>query len=256
MSSSSRAKFSCSFCGKQYLWKDDLAGKAISCTCGQVFRAPDSPQGRWQDDVLAEVARRSVPPPKAEAIRADQIPFPAPTKKSQSTIATAPSVIPHIKPAQYQDIPRSTELRRILLIVVGVALVIGAAITLPILARRGQKSATPALGDDARVGEWINEYGRTEAREWLGEGARHDIIGAAWSREKAIAHINQWYDMGAKSVLAFGGIVVRTFVIELPDSPAKRKPFFDFAAQWQEAHHPDQPSPRDVGQRFLVIELG
>src|SRR5258708_6612585 len=104
--SSSRARFSCSFCGKQYLWKDELAGKAISCSCGQVFRAPDSPQGRWQDDVLAEVARRSVPPAKAETIRGDLIPPPARSKKSQSSVAATPAVIPHIKPAQYQESPR------------------------------------------------------------------------------------------------------------------------------------------------------
>jgi hypothetical protein len=252
----SRPRFSCSFCGKQYLWKDELAGKPISCSCGQMFRAPDSPQARWQDDVLAEVARRSVPPAKAEAIRADALPTRAPPKQTSNTVPSTPAVIPHIKPAQYQEPPRRLEVQRILFIAFCVAVLIAAAITFPILARRGQKPAPPALGDDARVEEWISEYGQTEARDWFAPDSRHDIVGAVWSREKASAHINQWYDLGAKNVLAFGGMVVRMFVIELPDSPGKRKAFFDFAKQWQESHHPDQPPPTDVGQKFLVIELG
>ena len=42
---------------------------------------------------------------------------------------------------------------------------------------------------------------------------------------------------------------------ELPDAPAKRRPFFDFAEQWRRDHHPKDPPIRDEGQRYLMIEL-
>src|SRR2546423_1324867 len=94
-------KFSCSFCGKQYLWKDELAGRAISCSCGQVFRAPSSPEARWQDDLRAELARRSEPPAKAEPVRAERF-QPAAPPAQNIAIAPPPEMIPHIQPARYE----------------------------------------------------------------------------------------------------------------------------------------------------------
>jgi len=256
MSAARREKFSCSFCGKQYVWKAELAGKPIACSCGQVFRAPDSPQGRWQDDVLAEVARRSVPPPKAEAVRAETIAAPAPTKAPNSVaMPPAPAVIPHIQPAQYREVPRREEIKRLVVIALGVALLITALITIPIMMHRNQKPATPALADDGQVNEWIETYGRSEARAWLAPNVRHDVVGAIWTREQAVSHINQWYEMGAKDVLAFGGMVVRKLVIELPSDSKKRQALFDMAEQFRQQHHRDDPEVKDVGQKFIIIDL-
>ena len=50
---------------------------------------------------------------------------------------------------------------------IAAVVVVGAIISLSIMARRAAKPPAPAPGDDGRVAGMIDEYGRTDAREWL-----------------------------------------------------------------------------------------
>src|SRR5437868_15200346 len=97
MAKTAQARFSCMFCGRQFLWKDELASRQIQCPCGQTFRAPTTQpkSGHTPEDLLADLARRSTPPPKADR---PQITPTAPPPLSQSK-STAPRTIPHLRPA-------------------------------------------------------------------------------------------------------------------------------------------------------------
>lgn len=43
MSGSAVARFECGNCGKRYAWKPQLAGRKVSCKCGQLFVVPSEP---------------------------------------------------------------------------------------------------------------------------------------------------------------------------------------------------------------------
>ncbi|MBI1369651.1 MAG: zinc-ribbon domain-containing protein [Planctomycetes bacterium] len=87
----SEPKIVCEGCGKQYAWKESLAGKKVKCKCGHVMRIPDKPP--VEDDGLgplelefadtpSHLAPPPPPPPKAKpaepkppAIDTDDISF-------------------------------------------------------------------------------------------------------------------------------------------------------------------------------------
>src|SRR5207247_27540 len=139
--------------------------------CGQTFRAPatEPKPGHTPEDLLADLARRSTPPPKAEKPR---IAPTAPPPPSQSKSAPAPATIPHIRPAAYREETKASQLKTILLIGLGLALLLATILTISIISRRPTKPTTPALGEDARVTELIDQYGRPEARDWLAPNTR------------------------------------------------------------------------------------
>jgi hypothetical protein len=51
--------FSCDACGRTYAWKPEVAGRRITCKCGEMFFAPDeAPSSAMIDDTLLEAAER------------------------------------------------------------------------------------------------------------------------------------------------------------------------------------------------------
>jgi hypothetical protein len=53
------SSFTCDACGRSYAWKPELAGRRITCKCGEMFFAPDeAPASAVVDPTLMEVAER------------------------------------------------------------------------------------------------------------------------------------------------------------------------------------------------------
>ena len=51
--------FSCDACGRTYAWKPEVAGRRITCKCGEMFFAPDEPpSSAIVDDTLLDAAER------------------------------------------------------------------------------------------------------------------------------------------------------------------------------------------------------
>ena len=49
-------QFSCEWCGKNYAWKVELAGKKVRCESGHVMTAPQSPPAELETEELYDLA--------------------------------------------------------------------------------------------------------------------------------------------------------------------------------------------------------
>src|SRR5580693_3461286 len=45
--------FRCESCGKQFHWRDELAGRQVRCPCGRVMQCPEDPPST---DVMYDIA--------------------------------------------------------------------------------------------------------------------------------------------------------------------------------------------------------
>ena len=136
-----------------------------------------------------------------------------------------------------------------------VMLVIGAIIGLKMFAPAGGSGTTASgkklVGHDAEVLAQIkDEYG-TEAKKWLEKNPAHQVMGL--STKQAEYKIDQFYQMGAKQVIAFGNGISTTLAVELPDDPAKRKEIFAWQAKWHKEYGFEVE--KDVGQNWLTIKM-
>jgi hypothetical protein len=104
---------------------------------------------------------------------------------------------------------------------------------------------------DQAIMEKIDEQNGKEAKEWLNASDSHMLGG--WNKKQGLYHVDEWYQMGAKKVYAFGAAYSMSVVIELPDDPAKRKEIFDWAAKWHKEMH--EKVDKDEGQKFLEVAM-
>ena len=123
----------------------------------------------------------------------------------------------------------------------------------------GEKDTGPALGDDREVRAMIKDDGATELKQWLKEGNTRMVTGM--TREQADGMADRLYDMGAKKVIAFGGVMTMTIAVELPDAAVpenkdKRKAIFDWYKRKYEENTPIASRKRDVGQQWLLVHPG
>jgi len=93
-----------------------------------------------------------------------------------------------------------------------------------------------------------------EPRKFTPGSRRIRPIGGEFSPTQAIAKADQWQQMGAKQVLAFGSMMTRSLAIELPDDPQQRKALFDFENKFAVEHR--YPPAKDQGQKYLLLNLG
>jgi DNA-directed RNA polymerase subunit RPC12/RpoP len=123
----------------------------------------------------------------------------------------------------------------------------------------GEKDTGPALGDDREVRAMIKDDGATELKQWLKEGNTRMVTGM--TREQADGLADRLYEMGAKKVIAFGGVMTMTIAVELPDAAVpenkdKRKAIFDWYKRKYEETLPVASRKRDVGQQWLLVHPG
>jgi len=133
-----------------------------------------------------------------------------------------------------------------------IVVVVLAIVGYKLFAKHVAASAAAVDKDDAAVALLTEESGATEIHEWFKENPNR--IAGEYSPTQAIAKADQWQAMGAKQVLAFGGVMTRSLAIELPDDPQQRKALFEFENKFADQHH--YPAAKDQGQKYLLLNLG
>jgi len=115
-------------------------------------------------------------------------------------------------------------------------------------------SAEPR-GRDADVLDLQTQYGSAELLKWLKENQGGGIVGFYWTRDLTAKYAHQFYDHGAKTVLAFGQSWTTALAIELPSDKTRRKYFFDFAANFPHTGGgiPTGPLPGGQSQQFTAL---
>jgi hypothetical protein len=158
-------------------------------------------------------------------------------------LRTTPTIVIEDKKAQLlkMAIPAA-------LIVVVVLAIVG----YKMFAKHVAASAAPVNKDDAAVALLTEESGATEIHKWFKENPNR--LAGEFSPTQALAKADQWQAMGAKQVLAFGGLMTRSLAIELPDDPQQRKALFEFENKFADQHH--YPGAKDQGQKYLLLNLG
>ncbi|HWB54814.1 MAG TPA: hypothetical protein VG722_11500 [Tepidisphaeraceae bacterium] len=146
---------------------------------------------------------------------------------------------------------QSTVIKQAILFAVLLLVLIGAIYGLRHL-KSSSAITAPSLGDDAHIQKMIDEENGTEAREWLDQVPGRMLSGMTISQAKR--QIDNWYNMGAAKVYAFGGMMTLSVAIELPKDPAKRQALFAWVNNWNAKQFVKRVS--DVGQKYLLVHLG
>jgi len=115
---------------------------------------------------------------------------------------------------------------------------------------------TPERGRDADVLDLQKQFGSAELLKWLDTNQGGGIVGFYWTRDLTAKYAHQWYDHGAKTVLAFGQTWTTALAIELPNDKAQRKYFFDFAAAFPHSGGgiPTGAMPGGLSREFAAAE--
>lgn len=221
---------SCPECGKGIRCKPELAGKNAKCPCGATFKVP----------FTSKPAAGSFPPAPTVAPSRGSAPLGKPGGKRTDARDAA---------ANAEE--RANLIKMAVLAVVVVGVIVGGIIAVKTFG--GRTPTGPQLGEDATVEAKIaDEYG-TEAREWL-NGRKGRMLGG-WNENQSEFNINNWYNLGAKKVYAFGGLMTLAVAIEMPITDQdKRKALIDWANKFHE-ERPDIPQFKDEGQKYLLIRL-
>ena len=258
---SSSGKIVCESCGRQYGWKPELAGRTVKCKCGAAITVPrESPVAAVAAPDgydLADGAADSAPTYAPAAYTPPAYSAPAGSRETAAAgTATAAGRTPKARRGGTMDSAKKSELKKIAVIAVGLVLVIGLII--------GAKLAFDAFGSskpknlkgmDGVVASMTDENAAYEVLGWLKENNRRGVVGFFWTREKTELVAQEWYDHGAKKVLAFGGVMTRCLAIELPDDKAKREYFFEYAQKFSVETHPGKVLQKDEGQKYVVINF-
>lgn len=213
----------CPSCGKRLQVPPNLAGKRAKCSCGQSLLVPATP------GATAQLATAANVPPASLGYRS----------------ATAPSAATNHE--------HSALIRQAILYTLILLVIVGGIFSLRFIGSSKSSSTTPALGEDADVEQMMRDENGTEVRAWLAD--RRGRMLSGMTDTQAEHRIDDWYNMGATKVYAFGGTLSMTVALELPANPAKRKALFDWVNHW----HQDMPNPippmSDVGQKYLLVRL-
>jgi hypothetical protein len=222
----------CPSCNRQYAWKPQFAGKQLPCKCGATLAIP---------------------------LHDPAMPVPRPLDQTKIIIGGVVLVLLALAGGYTA------------FVVLGNSRQPAAAAPPPPPLVFLPDGKTPT-GRDADVLRLHQEIGAHEVLKWLDDNQGGGIIGFLWTRELTAKAARQWYDHGAKTVLAFGSTWTTDLAIELPDDPAKRKYFFDYAIGFNNqivglntgfptsgARDPRQfqirPPQTEEGQKYLLLEF-
>jgi hypothetical protein len=129
----------------------------------------------------------------------------------------------------------------LLLAIIGVGIVAGVG------RLSGGEDLSNLHWEDQEALEILDYENEEEALAWLDKG-RGRMLGNT-SESQARNRIQQWYDMGAKNVYAYGMRMTMRSVVELPTDPAQREKFFE----WRNRNLTEFDQPiLDEGQKYMV----
>ncbi|HEX3359310.1 MAG TPA: hypothetical protein VHS31_20190 [Tepidisphaeraceae bacterium] len=277
------AVIQCPSCQKEYRWKPELAGKKVKCKCGEEFGVPaNEPAVEANDlyDLADEPAKPSAgasefqsAPMASPVALADgrhfQCPYCNETIEATSTLcvfcgsplqpAVQASLIQSTPPTGLRTVKMRKETReeqvgKIKLViwgVVAVAVVIAALFGLKHFSPKSAAQDPNLKPGDAAILAKIEDQNGKEAKDWLNSNDSHSVMGL--SKKQALFKVDQFYQMGAKKVVAFGAGISMTLALELPDDAAKRKAIFDWAAKWNNENN--WKGDKDEGQKWLEIQM-
>jgi len=272
MSADQTGRIVCPSCGRSGPYKPELAGKRLKCKCGgtiQVAQA-NSPEADAEEPLRPEPI--APPPPQADDAD-DEYDIREPEDAEKRQVNRSPDVLtyrasPPVEPPPKKPDEGPTFFRpktyshdtgeekshfiKMVVAIVVIAAVVGGAIFGIKMMRGGSGPSGPQLGEDADIEAKMDNEFHEEIHAWYTEDSSR-VLGP-WTQSQALGFADRWQQEGAKQVIVFGARMSLVVVIELPDDPAKRKPIFDWQAQWH-AQHMQRVWP-DVGQKYLMIRLG
>jgi len=119
----------------------------------------------------------------------------------------------------------------------------------------GNKNSGPKMpGQDAEALRMLQENQPMEAKAFI-ESHKSRMIGTQWTQAKAIAKIEQWYEMGAVKVqVPSDGLIARWVIIELPQDKAKREALIN----WQRVSEDENGrliTIKDEGQKYVIFVI-
>lgn len=206
-------------CGKSFKVESARAGKKIRCACGSILTVPDP---------------SSAPAPEALDV-------------SESTVAPKKAArLPKRAEIDTKNYDADNKSNAIKLALLGVGVVI-LCLGLVFAYTKMKPAPVAAKGHDAEALRYIRDA--SEAREWL---KGRDMMLGGMLHKQAEFKINQWYDMGVKTIYIKGRPAMQV-VMELPDDAEKRKTIFDWYVNFVQKTH-DTPAP-DEGQKFLLVNM-
>ncbi len=217
-----------------------------------------------EDDISYDLADDcDAPPPLA---RLPGVPVAAatlPAGKGSPKAGKAPSGIPPFagfRPKKAGDSEeKKAEIKKLVFIGVGVLVLIGIIIGLSSLMSGATKSDDYANlpGEDGRYMRLTADDRPIEVKEWLNASKSRGVFGLEWTREKTEKMVDRYYSEGVKKVVVFGeAIMTATLCVELPDEPAKRKAFIDYAENWRvDRHQTSKDRVKDVGQKYVFLDF-
>lgn len=231
--------------------KNDLTpGTAICVNCGYDLRTGQyvSTQVDTGDDGEAEAA--PIPKKKKKKVAAA-----GKSGKPSATAWVGVSKSAREKAAE-QEVDKSRTMKQVIialvLCVAVVGVIFGGKFAFSKMGNKGPSVKLP--GQDAEAMRMLNENQPMEAKAFI-ESHKSRMIGTMWTQSKALAKIQQWYDMGAVKVyVPSDGLIARFVIIELPQDPAKREALINWQAVFEDENG-NRKTIKDEGQKYVIYSI-
>ncbi|HQY89386.1 MAG TPA: hypothetical protein PK402_12110 [Tepidisphaeraceae bacterium] len=206
-------------CGKSFKVESTRAGKKIRCACGKILTVADASESPAPEPI--DVGETNVAPKRAGRL---------PNRSELDT-------------QSYQAANKSNAMKFAIL---GVGLVV-LCFAIVLVAMRAKGPPVVHKGHDAEAISYIRDA--AEAREWL---KGRDMMLGGMSHKQADFKINQWYEMGVKTIYIKGRPAMFV-VMELPEDPAKRKTIFEWHTKF--VGKSNESPAIDEGQKYLMVKM-
>ena len=175
----------------------------------------------------------------------------APAAKAGRGAAIPPGGMPKAQPKS--EGPSAAAMVKPVLIFVVAAVVVGGAVFGFKMLGGGGGSVASGHPIDQEIARLASVSGEYELKAWNADNSRQQRMVMGMNERQADAYADKLYKMGAKRVLAYGGLMTTVIGVELPSDPEQRKALFAYQAEWHESMM--VPVQKDEGQKYILLHM-
>jgi hypothetical protein len=123
-----------------------------------------------------------------------------------------------------------------------------------VFSKMGNKGPVVKLpGNDSEAEDLLQNHDPMDPKAFL-DAHQSRSIGILWTKSKALAKVQQWYDMGAVKIwVPSDGLIARQVIIQLPEDKEKRLALIQLGGRVDDFEPGKVQTVKDVGQKYVIV---